>query len=805
MNERTSFYTPGLVAGVSLIAMATLVYEVLLTRIFSVTLWYHFGFLAISMALLGIAASAVLCFLYPERLVGERHLRVMCLSALAFAALAPATVAFHVSAQLPSYEDPMAFYAVFGAQLTLFFLAFFSAGLCISIALYRYAEKVGTIYFFDLVGAAVGSLSVVPLLYYWSAPALVFAVSAIACLAAAAFVQTPGRILVRLLCLGAASACIALAWFNDDLGLLRVRLIKSYSTGDFQRPEPEKFFEKWSPVARVAVIAPGRPFSPKEMLRITTDAGAPSLMLAFDGDYSKIQHLRWDPVQAAHHLKRRAHTLVIGTGGGIDVLTALVFDQERVTGVEINPVMAKIVTDHFADYTGRIFDDPRVTLHVREGRNFVAGSEDAYDIIQFMMIDSWSGSAAAGAYVFSENSLYTTEAVGDYLAHLKPGGILAMTRYFRWAEGLRLTNLFADHLERQGVEDVERRIVVLKKTEKTASHIVTVLLKNGEFAREEVVTLRELAKRTGAQILYAPHLPETELPTKGQDGLFRVAVNPPAYGLTRQGFVEGHTWNLSPPTDDHPFFFFTRRLRDVFSVSSSEHAARRAAIPLLLGMAMVFALIALLSIFLPLYLRARSEIRQAPYRVRSLAYFAMLGAGFMLVEISLIQRLTIFLGHPTWSFVVVLTTLLFSSGSGSLFSARWADANPRILSRVLAFILVLLGFYTLVVYDQFIGLMALGKAARILLVIAVMMPVGFLMGMCFPMGVQIARRFHESLVPWGWGVNGAFSVFASILSIVLAIALGFKTSLALGTACYSVALFIILTLVRPESRGLARS
>jgi hypothetical protein len=171
----------------------------------------------------------------------------------------------------------------------------------------------------------------------------------------------------------------------------------------------------------------------------------------------------------------------------------------------------------------------------------------------------------------------------------------------------------------------------------------------------------------------------------------------------------------------------------------------------------------------------------------------MLGAGFMLIEISLIQRLTVFLGHPTWSFVVVLATVLFASGAGSQFSARWSSPEPRILARILLAIAALVLFYVFVAYDQLIDWMWLDKVARIAISVAMIAPAAFLMGMCFPMGIQIVRRFHESLVPWGWGVNGAFSVFASVFSIVVALAAGFKAGMLLGVACYAVAFAIVRT------------
>lgn len=783
-----------LLAGVALVAAATLCFEVLLTRIFSVTLWYHFGFLAISMALLGTSAAAVSCFLFPERLAGPRHLEVMAGASLLFALLAPSAVAVHLGAELPSYDSPVAFYAAFGGQLGLLFLAFFASGLCISVALYRYAAEVGKVYCFDLVGASLGSLAVVPLLYTWSAPALVFAVSALACLAAFCLGRAAGaRPIAQLLVLAGAFAFAVSTQGNDAWGLLQVRMVKSYQRGDFQRDASTPFFEKWSPLSRVAVV-PSERFPPNAMLEVTNDAGAPTLMLAFDGDYSKLAHFKLDPVQAAHHLRHDAHVLVIGTGGGIDVLTALVFDQAKVTAVEINPVMVDVVTDYYADYIGRIFEDPRVSIHVQEGRNFVAGSSERYDIIQFMMIDSWGSGAAAGAYVFSENSLYTTEAIGDYLDHLEPGGILAMTRFLEWSEGLRLTNLFAEHLERRGLADVAERIAVIKKTRLTNRPIVTALLKNGVFSQEETATLVALARSTGAEILYAPHLAESQLSTRGSDGLFRLAVDPAAHRLSRREFLDSQRSDLSSPTDDHPFFFFTTRLRDALRPRPDQHAARRVAIPLLYGMACAFAVISALTIFLPLHLRSRAEIREAPFRTRSLCYFALLGAGFMLIEISLIQRLTVFLGHPTWSFVVVLATLLLSSGLGSLYSARWPEGSRAVLVRVLITIGVLAGLYAVAVYDPLIRWMALGRTSRIAVSVAIVGPAGFLMGMCFPLGIQLVRHFHPSFVAWGWGVNGAFSVFASILSIAIAIGWGFKSGLAAGAGCYAIAALIVWTL-----------
>jgi hypothetical protein len=428
----------------------------------------------------------------------------------------------------------------------------------------------------------------------------------------------------------------------------------------------------------------------------------------------------------------------------------------------------------------------------------VAASDERYDIILFTMIDSWSGAAAGGSYVFNENSLYTIEAVRDYMSHLEPWGILSMSRYYRWAEGLRLTNMFIEHLAEGGVADPSRRIVVLRKEHPRP--VVTVLLKNGEFTRDEVDTIALRTARGGASVLYAPYLPPSDFAEPPISSPYRALIRPESYGETRASLIRSHPRNLAPATDDRPFFFFTTRPLDVFRMDRRDHAARKLALPLLYGMAIVFGAIGLLTVFLPLALRSREGLRSAPRRTRSLVYFAMLGTGFMLVEISLIQRLTIFLGHPTWSFVAVLSSMLLSGGLGSLYSTRWSRGSPEVLAAAIAGVVALLLLCALVLYDRFIDLMWLSMPVRVVLAVATIVPPGFLMGMCFPMGIQIARELHETLVPWGWGVNGAFSVFASVLAFVLALNAGFKVAMIAGIACYAVALLIVLTF-RDERRG----
>jgi hypothetical protein len=306
-----------------------------------------------------------------------------------------------------------------------------------------------------------------------------------------------------------------------------------------------------------------------------------------------------------------------------------------------------------------------------------------------------------------------------------------------------------------------------------------------------------------ASVVYAPHLDSDDFCKDSNADFFRSVILSAANPKKHTGIISSYPRDISPSTDDRPFFFFMERLSHILSPNPKEHPARRMAMPFLYGSAVFFAFIAVTVTFIPLYLRAGSGIRNVPYRTRIIVYFAMLGTGFMLIEISLLQRLTVFLGHPIYSFVVVLATLLCASGLGSRVSNQFK--KPTSLVRVLAAIIVLVLIYAIFVYDLFIGLMSISKPMRIVLAVLTIAPLGFLLGMCFPMGIQIAIRFNRTLVPWAWGVNGAFSVFGSILSIVLALNLGFKATLIGGAVCYTVAWIIISTMIKIDSQALSSS
>jgi spermidine synthase len=769
---------------------ATLLYEIAITRILSVTLWYYFGFLAISVAMMGTASAAVICFSLPREWLNKHEPVLYTLGASLFAITAPLAIAVHLRVD---------FLSTLPLQIVLFVLPFFSSGLIISLILMKWSASISRLYSVDLLGAALGSLLAVPILYRLSPLAVVFIVSAVACAAGSLLSREFHVPVAAEIFLVFAAVGLLLGITNDFWGPLMLTRVKSYGSSALQESEGGNIYEKWSPVSRIAVFNPGK-LGDLEAMRVTNDGGAPTSLIHFDGDLSRLVRLKNDFRQIAHQLKRDARVLIIGSGGGMDVLAALAHRQELITAVEINPVIGRIVTREFADYIGNIFTKPNVHLHIQDGRNFAAGSKAAFDIVQITMIDSWVG-AAAGAYVFNENSLYTKEALSDYVRRLTPGGFLSITRYLDWDEALRLVNMMIEQQNDSGIQDVQRRLIVVAEKPQPFRR-ATVLLKNDPYTEEECRLIQSRAPGDHYDMIYAPFLSAEAWDTTPAAMSIRSLLASSQAPEARRAFIARYKRNISAPTDNKPFFFFMDRLPSVFRPDPKDHPARRLAIPMLFVAFVSFFFLGLLTIFIPLIISRGRELKKITGKVPMLFYFACLGVGFMLVEISLIQRLTVVLGHPTLSFVVVLSALLLGSGLGSQISDWKASAAiSRRLERVLALIIGLLLIYVFFIYDEFIKGMALSKPERIVVsALAVMIP-GFFMGMCFPLGIKLIRMKDERLVPWAWGVNGAFSVFAAIFALILALSLGLKAVLAGGAISYAMALVLILGQAPAAQRG----
>jgi hypothetical protein len=760
--------------GVFLLSASNLMLELVLTRIFSVIMWYHFAFMSISLALLGASIAGILIYLMPRRFRPERMGRQLTLFALLFAVTSVLALVIqlqvHVTPEF-SIRKILPLSLIYVPTL----LPFFFGGLAISLALTHLTRTVSKLYFLDLVGAGLGCLIVIPILDRVSGPTAVLAVAALAALSALAFSLQESRVYK-----GVAIGVFALALLGMGLNAQSDVLRVEFAKGSL---EDVKLFEKWNHFSRIAVF--GDLEAPFLWLNIDALAGTP--IPHFQGNPDRVEYSRQDAMAVgyeiaylAYHLRDGGRALIIGPGGGLDVVAALAFGQREVTAVEINPVIIDAVNDRFGGFSNSLYTLPHVRTIIDEGRSYVAGSKEQFDVIQASMTDTWAATGA-GAFSLSENYLYTQEAFADYYHHLTEDGILTITRwYFESlpAEMLRLVGLAHSALRQVGVADPGQHIVVAAHSRPEGFGVL--MLRKTPFTAAEITTLEALAPNLEMHLLYAPGRQDNK---EFYDLV--TASDPEAY-------YAAYPLNIAPPTDNNPFFFHLLRPRDFLNADSDlldqgAMTMNLTAVSVLINLLILISALAVLFIFGPLFVARRRDLTRGSSQATLLIYFACLGLGFMTIEISLMQRFILFLGHPIYSLTVILFSLLFFAGLGSLTTNVVKVTSGQRVAWIVLALTVFLTFYVFVLPSILHGALDWPKTAKVIVSIGLLAPLGFLMGMPFPLGMKLADAATPRMVPWLWGINGTLSVLASALSVFLALNLGFTFVALVGQAAYAVA------------------
>jgi hypothetical protein len=784
-------------AGLFLLTLAALMHEILLTRIFSVTLWYHFAFVAISVAMFGMTVGAVWVYLNPDRYPVERAPRQLGIYALGYALTAVASFAVYLRIPLLDQEGVVRASAL-GLCYLVIAIPFGFSGVAVTLALTRFPKHVGRLYGADLLGAALGCILVIAALDLTDAPSGILAVGAVAGFASWLFaLGTPVRALrvgsLAVALLLAVGVFVHTARVRDGRPLLGI----VYARGAVEKPH---LYERWNSYSRVHVegnprkwvepsgwgLSPRAPREPRvRQLYMGIDITAGTLIAEYRGDTTPLEYLKYDVTNVAHHIRPESDVLVVGVGGGRDVLSALVFDQASVLGVEVNENVLRATNGRFGRFSGHLDRDPRVSFVVDEARSLVARSQDEFDIIQISLIDTWAATAA-GAFVLSENALYTVEAWSTFVAHLSSRGLLSVSRWAFQKPGeiYRLVSLAAATLKRLGVENPRDHVVIVKLPRARGlagdlgNGVATLLLGRNPLSPSDLATLRRVASDMEFEVVLAPD--------DSQDEIFEAILS----GEGLDAFAESLAIDLSAPTDDRPFFFQMLRLRDVFRTDVLNrydlNAFNLKAVRVLVLLLLTVVALTGVFILLPLALRTRRGALKGNGSL--LVFFAAIGLGFMFIEISQMQRLMIFLGHPTYALSIVLFTLLLASGCGSLLTDRLAARGVGIgelVQVVLVLVLAVFGLLTPIVTQRF---EAAPGALRIAVGAGLLVPMGFLMGMPFPIGMKLASARAAALTPWLWGLNGAASVCCSVLAVVVALAAGISTSFWIGVLCYAVAL-----------------
>jgi hypothetical protein len=576
--------------------------------------------------------------------------------------------------------------------------------------------------------------------------------------------------------------------------LLRLGWVKGVREG-------APLYEKWNSFSRITINGdPRREVEPTGVgissavpaglrirkLLLTIDSNAATGMTAFDGDLSELTYLKYSLTNLAHYLRPHAKVLVVGSGGGKDVLSALAFGQRSVIGIEMNRDILDAVNGRFGEFTGHLDRDPRVTFVNDEARSYIARRTDRFDIIQVSLIDTWAATAA-GAFVLAEQSLYTVEAWRTFLEHLSTGGVLTFSRwYFRGypSEMYRLTSLASAALRESGVRNPRDHIIIVRYMAPARAPVQspdglgTMLVSREAFSPADVARIEKVTADLRFELVLSP----------------RYALDPTfaalASGDDPDRLLRSTPLNLSPPRDDSPFFFHMLRLKDIFKRSLWELGMgtfNMKAVVVLGALLVVVIALTSLCIVVPLLLtRKAGDLRGA---LPLLIFFGSIGVGFMLIEISQMQRLIIFLGHPTYGLSVVLFSLLLSSSLGSYLTGTRSARGLRSsgLARLLLLLAVLAAFGMLTPFA--IGLFRPATTAvRVLVATGILSVIGVFMGMAFPTGMKVAASRSASLTPWLWGINGATSVCASVLAVAIALTWGISAAFWAGCSSYVVAL-----------------
>ena len=776
---------PRLSAAVALISGAALAYEILLIRLFSIVEWHHLAFLVISLALLGYGASGTVLALARERLLGQFE-----------AAAAAASIAFgstslgaFLVAQRLELNSLEIFWSTrqFGTLFLLYLLfavPFFCAATAIGLTLSKFGADSPRLYRADLIGGGSSAAAATLLLF------VIHPVTALQIVATAGFVAAPLFAARRTATVLAMAGIIAVFAARPVMLPLRLSQFKELSHA-MRIPDARIVDERSSPHGLLtAVASPAVPFRHApglslafsgeipEQIGVFTDGGGLTPIVRYDGDPKTVEYLDFLPTALAYHAgfpKKRV--AVIGAGGGSEVLSALTHGAQEVIAVELNPQMVDVARKFATTY-----DDRRVRVVVAEGRKFIRESEERYDAIQMALVGS-HGASVAGTQALTESYLYTVEAMRELLGHLSPGGYLVITRWMQ-APPREVVKLLATAVlasERPGA-----RIALVR-----GWNTATLVVKNGDFARDEVDALRAFCTDRSLDLDYAPGVSREEanqFNVLDEPYLFDAAAALVTGGDVREDFFERYKFNVRPATDERPYFSHSFRWR---AVPELLLLRARGGLPLLewgylvLVAGLAQALVASIAlILLPLLLvrRTASPDREPAWRL--VIYFGAIGLAFLFIEIAFMQRLTLFLGHPLYAIAVVLSSFLFFGGLGSGASAR-IDAD-RV--RLVPYAVAVIALMALVIVRVLTGFgLGLPDPAKIAISVALVAPLAFVMGMPFPLGLRRLAALDEAAIPWAWGINGTASVLSSMLATLVAVHFGFSVLVALAAGLYALA------------------
>lgn len=796
-------------SGVFLVSATVLMMQLLLSRIFSVTAWYHVSFLVISIAMFGMTAGAVKVYRGDVETQRRNLSDLSARNSFYFAVLM--ALAVIVSMLVPIFDSRLVLTLIFLPTVAILTaLPFYFAGVVISLCLTRSPFPVSTVYGYDLLGAAAGCLAALLLMEWIDTPSAIILVCAVPMLAGLCFLKaatgqagSDRRALV-------AGAVVLAVFGSLNAGLERPVIYPIFPKGVFT-PQALLDLDRWNSISRVTLFIERENVKPfawgystrfPESARATyrslvIDGAAGTPLTRFDGtDFDSLDYLEYDITTLAYNLPGLQQGAIIGVGGGRDVLTAKYFGVESVVALDVNATQIDLLRDDplYREYAG--FDKlENVELIHSEARSWFSRNRESFDIIQMSMIDTWAATSA-GAFALSENGLYTIEAWQVFMDDLAEGGVFTVSRWLNKPDmpetGRTLSLAVATLLER-GVRD-PRAHIYLVGTTLPARNLSTLVLSRDPLTDAQLDALDAAAEEMAFDVMASPRRNANPLLASIVGARSRAEL---------ASATTGSFLNLFPPTDTQPFFFNQAPLDrpiEMFRLAKKGNfrivpGHVRATLNLFFVIVFSAAMVVLVILF-PLRRSVKSV--GAATLAGGTAYFFLIGLGFMFLEISLLQTMGMFLGHPSLSLAVVLFSLILSTGIGSLVSGR-LPLNDR--TRITVWI-ALTAIYFLVmgltIHKIFFQLSELTLVLRALVCLALTVPGGILLGFGFPTGMTLCEQRSSRITPWLWGINGAAGVLGSAVALATNISLGLDKTMMLGALCYALLLPAALILSKPR-------
>lgn len=777
-------------AGLFLTTSATLLLELLDARLLSVLTWYHLSFAAVSLAMLGMAAGAVLVFLAGARLGADGARLWLGRASLALALAIPLTHLGLLRMRITTVAElSVAQVRPLATATLLLTIPFLLSGVVVAIALTRVGGRIGVLYGCDLLGAAVGCMLLVPLLHWLDMMSAVLVTGAFAAAGALCFCRFAGRGAAAATAGGAVIALLAAAAANVGSGApLDVAFPRG---GVLDRARLER--SEWNAYSQVSMAKPvtAPPFFwgpgrvPDDLSAtlawMLIDGEAGTVVTRWDGDPASLSWVQYDVTSLPYHL-RSGDVGVIGVGGGRDVLSAIWSGASSVTAVELNEIFVDALEGHYRDFA-KLADREGVELVHDEARSYLTRSTRSFDVLQMSLVDTWAATGA-GAFTLTENALYTLEAWKLFLSRLAPDGIFSTSRWFSSqdvSETSRLLSLGVGALLARGAERPSDHLALVARRQ-----IATLLVSPTPFSEADLARLHQVSERYWFDVIAAPD----RRPLSPR--LRRIAASTSPAELAAA--VSDPHFDLSPPTDDRPFFFNMLkpgsfyRLRQM--VETGELPSARGVIwgnllatTTLVALFVIAVGLVACIILVPLLWSGAPRMGARSFVVAAW-YFAAIGYGFMSIQIPFLQRFSVFVGHPIYTFSVILFTMILFAGIGSLLSDRIALEGRRWHLGVPLSIAGLIGLLLLALPPLLDAGAGLGLMGRCAIVVAVVAPLSTLLGFCFPIGMRLVARISTDATAWMWGVNGAFGVLASILAVVVSMAWGIHANLLVAAGLY---------------------